>query len=106
VYQFNSSIVDRGEFVADWPAEIIKNEPMFFNCDLNFAFENGGPITEAFIRTLPEDWQDCNPVLDSRVHMLMKGWFPCIPGFHHSKFNIRLVQVVINIKESPGHRSI
>lgn len=22
-------------------------------------------------------------VFDSRVHMLMKGWYPCIPGFHH-----------------------
>lgn len=21
--------------------------------------------------------------IDSRVHMLMKGWYPCIPGWHH-----------------------
>lgn len=27
----------------------IKHEPMFFNADFNFAYENGGPITTAFL---------------------------------------------------------
>lgn len=63
--------------------EEIKNEPMFFNADLNFAYKNGGDITKSFINNLPEEWQGDNLVFDSRVHMLMPGWYPCIPGWHH-----------------------
>ena len=79
---FNSSFV-LGAKMKDFTQHQIKNEEMFFNCDLDFAYEKGGPITRNFIDCLPEDVKKENPVLDSRVHMLMKGWFPAIPGFHH-----------------------
>lgn len=55
---------------------------MFFNCDYNFAYANGGPITRSFLNQLPIGWQK-EVVFDSRVHMLMPGWYPAIPGFHH-----------------------
>lgn len=61
----------------------IKNEPMLFNCDPLFAWNNGGPITKAFLDALPLDWCGDDTVFDSRVHMLMPGWYPAIPGFHH-----------------------
>jgi hypothetical protein len=80
---FDSQAGSRGGFFADYPEDVVKNEPMFFNCDLETAFKNGGDITKAFIDSLPLDWKICNPVLDSRVHMLMKNWYPCIPGWHH-----------------------
>jgi hypothetical protein len=84
MFKFDSQIKVRGGFPAeDYAQEDIKDEPMFFNCNLDFAFKNGGPITKDFIQFLPMDWIDCNPVLDSRVHMLMPNWYPCIPGFHH-----------------------
>lgn len=60
----------------------IKDEPMFFNCDYYFAYGHGGPITRSFLEELPEGWRK-NVVFDSRVHMLMPGWYPAIPGFHH-----------------------
>lgn len=82
-YHFDSKVRSRGHFPSLFTDEQIKNEPMFFNCDLDFCAKNGGPITQAFLENLPQDWKDCNPVIDSRVHMLMKGWFPAIPGFHH-----------------------
>jgi len=82
-FTFNSSIKHRGSFKSDFSSDVIKNEPMFFNCDLEFAYSNGGQLTKSFIDALPDDWLDNNPVLDSRVHMLMNGWFPCIPGYHH-----------------------
>lgn len=63
--------------------EQIKNEPMLFNCDLHHAYEMGGPITRAFLELLPDDWKEGPLVVDSRVHMLMPGWHPCIPGWHH-----------------------
>lgn len=59
----------------------LKNEPMFFNCDPAFAYKNGGPITRAFIDAFPAS--GLPTVMDSRVHMLMPGWMPAIPGWHH-----------------------
>ena len=61
----------------------VKCEPMLFNCDLRGAYEHGGRITEEFLGALPEEWRDAPLVIDSRVHMLMPGWYPCIPGWHH-----------------------
>jgi hypothetical protein len=82
--EFDSKVVIRGGFPAeDYSQEDIKNEPMFFNCDLDFAYKHGGEITRDFIYFMPSDWRDSNPVFDSRVHMLMKDWYPCIPGWHH-----------------------
>lgn len=61
--------------------DVVKNEPMFFGCDLQFAFDHGGSITRKFIEKI--DVSSLTAVFDSRVHMLMPGWYPCIPGFHH-----------------------
>lgn len=63
------------------PQETIKAEPMFFNSSVEFAKEKGGPITKAFLNALPAEWFD--GVFDSRIHMLMPGWYPAIPGWHH-----------------------
>jgi hypothetical protein len=80
---FNSEMVLRGDFRHEFPDTVVKNEPMFFNCDLEYAYKNGSEITRTFLDGLPEDWKLDDVVLDSRVHMLMKGWYPCIPGWHH-----------------------
>jgi hypothetical protein len=80
---FKPDVQYRGKFKATFNQEVIKNEPMFFNSNLDYAYNNGGPITKEFIDTLPWDWVRADPVLDSRVHMLMKDWYPCIPGWHH-----------------------
>lgn len=63
--------------------KVVKNEPMLFNNDLNNAYDNGGVITTLALDILPRDWLDSDLVIDSRVHMLMPGWYPCIPGWHH-----------------------
>jgi hypothetical protein len=78
---FKSSVKFLNKFEAS--NKDIKNEPMFFNCDLEFAHEKGGPITRSFIEALPHDWKYQPAVFDSRSHMLMPGWFPAIPGWHH-----------------------
>jgi len=61
--------------------DAIKNEPMFFNSSVSYAWEHGGPITKSFLQALPEDYH--GGVFDSRCHMLMPGWYPAIPGWHH-----------------------
>lgn len=79
---FKSNIKELGSFASFIDNSEIKKEPMFFNCDLEFAYNNGGKITQSFIDNLPLDWIE-NSVFDSRVHMLMPGWYPAIPGWHH-----------------------
>jgi hypothetical protein len=82
--KFNSTVVVRGSFSHSFfDNHVIKEEPMFFNSGIQFAYDNGGPITREFVACLPHDWQTSDVVLDSRVHMLMRGWYPCIPGWHH-----------------------
>lgn len=59
--------------------ELVRAEPMLFGCDESSAYRLGGPLTRVFTSFLGEGpW-----ILDSRVHMLMPGWYPCIPGWHH-----------------------
>lgn len=85
-YIFDSRVEIRQPFFplrADWTQSDIKNEPMLFNCNHGAARNYGGPITRDILDKLPDDWNDGKIVVDSRVHMLMPGWFPCIPGFHH-----------------------
>jgi len=80
---FNSKVKYLGKFAESIPDSEIKNEPMFFNSDYDFAFENGGEITKSFLLSLPHEWRTQPLVFDSRVHMLMPGWYPAIPGWHH-----------------------
>lgn len=59
--------------------EEIENEPILFQSSFDFAMENGGNITREFLIKLPDTE---NVLIDSRVHMLMPGWYPAIPGWH------------------------
>ena len=61
----------------------IKNEVMLFNCDFDFALSVATPITKAALLDFKKRWGSENLIIDTRVHMLMPGWFPCIPGWHH-----------------------
>lgn len=84
-YTFNSQM-QRGGRLPEFDQNTVKNEPMLFSASPEFAIENGGPITKAFVEAFFKERPDVNPddvCIDSRVHMLMPGWFPCIPGWHH-----------------------
>lgn len=71
-----------GPEMADFSQAEVKNEPMLFNCDARAAAELGGPITREFLRLLTPEFRE-RGVFDTRTHMLMPGWYPCIPGWHH-----------------------
>lgn len=85
-YEFDSQI-QLGPLLPEFSQEEVKNEPMIFNGSLRFAFNQGGPITKAFIRAFLEKPLEGvgeeDIILDSRVHMLMPGWYGAIPGWHH-----------------------
>lgn len=80
---FNSTVKELNSFAESIPNSLISMEPMFFNSDINFAYENGGEITKDFIDALPGNWKKENLIFSSRSHMLMPNWYPAIPGFHH-----------------------
>lgn len=67
-------------------AEEIEAEPMLFGADWKFAAENGGPITRDFLEQLHRaagfGVMNRGIIIDSRVHMLQEGYYPCIPGWH------------------------
>ena len=70
-----------GNSLPEFSQEVIKNETMLFSASYDFAMAKCGEPTREFLKSLPEVWRD--GIIDSRVHMLMPGWYPCIPGFHH-----------------------
>ncbi len=86
----------------DWQ---VKNEPMLFNCDLGAAWAIGDQITKTFIGMLPESWAKAPLVIDSRVHMLMPGWYPCIPGWHHDDVPRTRSDGQPNYEDIDGNRS-
>lgn len=81
MFKFNSQIQNLG-FMPTFEQSVVKSEPMFFNASIEYAYKHGGPITRTFIDRLPQHVRS-HSVIDTRVHMLMKGWYPCIPGWHH-----------------------
>jgi len=56
----------------------IRKEPMLFSSDYWFSWAKAGPLTKMFLSNLPSH----DFVIDSKVVMLMDGWYPCIPGWH------------------------
>ena len=64
--------------------EQIQHEPMFQDAVPDFAYDQGGPITKAFIDALTiENLVDEPIIFDSRLHKLEVGWYPAFPGWHH-----------------------
>jgi len=80
---FNSQIAFEPITDLNPSQDEIKNEPMLFNCNLEYALKLGGNLTKAFLINLSNEFTNSpDLVIDSRVHMLMPGFYPCIPGFH------------------------
>ncbi|PXA91200.1 hypothetical protein DMC25_06505 [Caulobacter sp. D4A] len=71
-----------GASLPAFSQEEIAAETMLFSASPRFAYDNGGPITRAFLEAVNPDIDAIEGVLDTRVHMLMRGMWPCIPGWH------------------------
>ncbi len=80
---FNSNLTVIKKVKQSFSEEDIKNETMLFSADYEFARKNGEGLTHLFLDNIPKDWKDSKLVIDTRVHMLMPGWYPAIPGWHH-----------------------
>lgn len=82
MYTFHNTYRMGNKMEGEFSLHQIKNEPMFFNASLQYAWDKGGPITRSFLTALGMP-PGAEAVLDSRTHMLMPGWLPAIPGWHH-----------------------
>jgi hypothetical protein len=60
---------------------VLREESMVFASTPHYASMHG-KVHECFVDALPQEWRSNDVIIDSRVHMLMKGWYPCIPGWH------------------------
>lgn len=73
-----------GSVQPTYKIEELEAEPMLFSSSISFAIENGGPITRSILNQLASF--KCPsylyPVIDTRVHMLMPGQYPAMPGWH------------------------
>jgi hypothetical protein len=84
---FQSEIVRHGQIDVEALRGGVKNEVMFFGASIDFVNRTtGAPITQALLESALSVLGFENTehvVVDTRVHMLMPGWYPCIPGWHH-----------------------
>lgn len=64
----------------------VKNSVMLYSSSIDFAYDYGGTLTKMFLAKLLSFpyWNNIKDkvVIDSRVHMLMNGFYPAIPGWH------------------------
>lgn len=82
--KFHSTVENLGRIPQTFSQLEIKNETMLFSADYEFARKNGDGLTHKFLDFMQLiGWDKSQSIIDSRVHMLMPGWYPAIPGFHH-----------------------
>lgn len=90
-FVFDSKIKTIGA-MPNFTQDIVKNETMFYNASRDFVrtlkSDPNTKITQAFLDAvdsyLLKEYKHIPPyVIDSRVHMLFKGWYAAIPGWHH-----------------------
>jgi hypothetical protein len=65
---------------------VIKDLPQLYRSDLDFAKSFDNKTINDILIHLPYHPEFKHVSIDSRSHMLMKGMYPCIPGWHCDDF--------------------
>ncbi len=60
--------------------------PQLYRADMEFSRSFNNDAINIILRSLPEHPEYKYVSIDSRSHMLMKGMYPCIPGWHCDDF--------------------
>jgi hypothetical protein len=81
-FLFNRNPVVVGNSIDEPAVEALKNTPGLWNASLDDALKYGGEITRAAIGAMNLRFDRKHIVVDTKVHMLMPGFYPCIPGWH------------------------
>lgn len=64
------------------PENEIKNTFGLWNASLDDAVRYGGELTRQAIQAMNLRHDRKNIIVDTKIHMLMPGWSPAIPGWH------------------------
>ncbi len=79
---FNPSPLVEGGSISDPSGDEIKNTPSLWNASLTDAFRYGGDLTRAALGAMNLRGDRKFITVDTKVHMLMPGFRPGIPGWH------------------------
>lgn len=80
--QFNRRPLELAGRISERMTNEIRVEPGLFRASLDDAIRFGGDIVRDAIRAMNLRHDRRNVVIDVKVHMLMPGFFPAIPGWH------------------------
>ena len=75
-----------GSRIANPEQEEIRQLPQFFRSSPDYVYRLGGPVYRHILDAAPLTSQRSNISIDSRLHMLMPGFLPCIGGWHCDDF--------------------
>lgn len=82
---FEPQIKTIGVLDSFYDEETIKNETMLFQADIEFC-EKNSVIAREIVKQIPSKFDLDKYVIDTRVSMLMPGYYPSIPGWHCDNF--------------------
>jgi hypothetical protein len=79
---FSAEPVVKGRSICDPDNRTIKLTPSLWNADLDDAVRFGGELTREALAVVPLVGDRKYVTVDTKVHMLMPGMLPAIPGWH------------------------
>lgn len=65
----------------------LRQLPQFFRASPEYVYRLGGPLYRRILDAAPLVRHRRFTSIDSRIHMLMPGFWPCIPGWHCDDFH-------------------
>lgn len=80
--RFNRTPLAHAGVIEQPPQELVKNTPSLWQADLDTAARYGGDLTRAALGAMRLRGDKKHVVVDTKVHMLMPGQCPAIPGWH------------------------
>jgi hypothetical protein len=79
---FNRNPLIYGRSIEQPSVEVLKNTPQLWNASLDDALRYGGDLTKAAIGAMDLKFDRKYIVVDTKIHMLMPGFYPAIPNWH------------------------
>jgi hypothetical protein len=80
--RFNRHPLIQGGGIQQPLPDLVKVTPGLWNCDPDDAARYGGELTRAALGAMALRNDRKYVVVDTKVHMLMPGFWPAIPGWH------------------------
>lgn len=83
MYDFNANpVLVQPRTVTEVTEDQIESTPTLRRASLENAVLFGGPLVRRALQSAPLKGDRDYVLVDTKVTMLMKGWFPAIPGWH------------------------